>query len=124
MIVPVIVRVVNDWEARRFTVCTEPVIVTVLVPGVSVLPAPDVFQDPLTVQAPVSVIVPEAPPVIVTFVNVHAEAPAARVPPFGTTRFEPPVMLNPPVVSVPATVSEFDTSMAVDSVIVPETARL
>src|SRR5205809_7135633 len=103
----VIVRVVNDWEARRFTVCAEPVIVTVLVPGVSVLPAPDVFQDPLTVQAPVSVIVPEAPPVIVTFVNVHAEAPAARVPLFGTTRIAPPVWLNPLEVCVLAIVREF-----------------
>src|SRR5438093_4005401 len=84
-------------------------------------PPPVLSQEPLTVHGPVRVIVPETAPVIVTFVNVDVEVPAARVPPSGTTRFEPPVMLNPPVVSVPLTVKELDTSTAVDCVIVPET---
>src|SRR5207244_5281221 len=97
--------------------------VTVDVPEFRTEPGPVVSQEPLTVHAPVKVIVPETPPVIVTFVNVDVDVPAARVPPSGTERFEPPVMLKPPVVSVPLTVNDLDTSMAVDRVRVPETLR-
>src|SRR5437899_7235813 len=114
----------NVWPAARLIVCEVPVNVTVDVPGFRTEPAPVLSQEPLTVHAPVRVIVPEIEPVIVTFVNVDVEVPAARVPPSGTERFEPPVMLNPPVVRVPLTVKEFVTSMAVDWVTVPETARL
>jgi len=88
--------------------------ITVDVPEFRTEPAPVLSQEPLTVHAPVRVIVPETAPVIATLVNVDVEVPAARAPPSGTNRFEPPVMLNPPVVSVPLTVKELDTSMAAD----------
>src|SRR5437867_281842 len=112
--VPPIVRLYNVWPGARLIVWAIPVKVTVDVPEFRTEPGPVVSQEPLTVHAPVRVIVPETPPVIVTFVNVDVDVPAARVPPSGTKRFEPPVMLKPPVVSVPLTVNELDTSMAVD----------
>src|SRR2546422_1245742 len=122
--VPPIVRLWNIWPDARLIVCEVPVKVTVDVPEFRTEPAPVLSQEPLTVQVPARVIVPETAPVIVTLVNVDVEVPAARVPPSGTKRFEPPVMLNPPVVSVPLTVKKLDTSMAVDWVTVPETVRL
>lgn len=65
--------------------------VTVEVPEFSEEPAPEVFQLPLTVQAPVvNVRVPEVPPFIVTFETVAVEA-------FATSRPALPIASAPPV---------------------------
>jgi hypothetical protein len=72
-------------------VVDAPLIVTVEVPEFSDEPAPDVFQLPLTVQAPVvNVRVPEVPPFIVTFETAVAEA-------FATRRPALPIASAPPV---------------------------
>jgi len=80
--VPLTVRAANAFDALRIlTVVPAPVIVTVLAPPVSVEPAPDVSQLPVTVHAPVvSVSVPDAPPVIVTFDTLTVDAFAVRMP--------------------------------------------
>jgi hypothetical protein len=63
--------------------------VTVLDVAVSVEPIPDVSQFPATVHEPAAVIVPDVPPVIVTFVILTAEVPAVRVAPLFTVRLPP-----------------------------------
>src|SRR5881396_3457575 len=85
--VPLTVRAANPFDAFRIlTVVPAPVIVTVLAPPVNVEPAPDESQLPVTVHAPVvSVSVPDAPPVIVTF-----DALTVRVPAL-------PMVIAPPV---------------------------
>src|SRR5256886_14558581 len=90
--VPLTVRAVNPFDAFRILmVVPAPVIVTVLAPPVNVEPAPDVSQLPVTVHAPeVSVSVPDAPPVIVTFDALTADAFAVRIPAF-------PMVIAPPV---------------------------
>lgn len=77
-----------------------PVKVTVDVPDASEDPAPEVFQLPVTVHAPVvRVIVPEVPPVIVTFDALTVEAFAVRRPRFPMAR-APPVRARLLVASV------------------------
>jgi hypothetical protein len=94
VIVPLIVRAPNPFEALRIlAVRAAPVIVTVLEAAVSVEPVPEVSQFPATVHAPDVVMVPEPPPVIVTFVTLTADVPAVRVAPLLTDRF-PPVPVN------------------------------
>jgi len=90
--VPLTVRAANPFDAfRTLTVVPAPVIVTVLAPPVNVEPAPDVSQLPVTVHAPVvSVSVPDAPPVIVTFDALTADAFAVSTPPL-------PIVSAPPV---------------------------
>src|SRR3989475_5525845 len=82
----------NPFDVSRIlTVVPAPVIVTVLAPPVNVEPAPDVSQFPVTVHAPVvSVSVPDAPPVIVTFDALTADAFAISTPPL-------PIVSAPPV---------------------------
>src|SRR2546427_9123580 len=82
----------NPFDVSRIlTVVPAPVIVTVLVAAVSVEPAPEVSQFPVPVLAPVvSVSVPDAPPAIVTFDTLTAEAFAVRTPAF-------PIVSAPPV---------------------------
>src|SRR5437879_9116014 len=77
------VRAPNPFdEFRILTAVPAPVIVTVLAVPVNVEPAPDVSQLPVTVHAPVvSVSVPDAPPVIVTFDALTADAFATSTPP-------------------------------------------
>src|SRR5439155_24290586 len=124
-IVPAITRVANAVAASIFRVLLAPSIVTVLVPCVNVDPAPEVSQLPWTVHDPeVRVIVPLAPPVIVTSVKVAVLALAVRVPPFGTLRFEPPVIVLSAVASVPDTESVLLMSVALLMVIVPLVVRL
>src|SRR5213594_1455183 len=68
-IVPLIVRLLKLLlELRKFTVLDVPESVTVLVLFVNVLPTPLVSQLPLAFHAPapLKLIVPEVPPVIVT----------------------------------------------------------
>src|SRR5438093_11667384 len=81
----------NPFDAFRIlTVVTAPVIVTVLAVPVKVEPAPDVSQLPVTVHAPVvSVSVPDALPVIVTFDTLTADAFAVTTPPSSMV-FVPP----------------------------------
>jgi len=90
--VPLTVRAPNPFDVSRIlTVVPAPVIVTVLVPPVNVEPAPDVSQLPVTVHAPVvSVSVPDAPPVIVTFDTPTVDAFPVSTPPF-------PMVSAPPV---------------------------
>jgi hypothetical protein len=108
-----------------FTVFVVPDRVTVLVPLVNVEPAPDVSQLPDTDHEPlVRVIVPLVPPVIVTSASAMVLAFAVSVPPFGTTRLEPPEMALLFVVRVPDTVNVFVTSMAVLIEIVPLGVKL
>src|SRR5207249_1369624 len=122
--VPAITRMLNRWVASIFKVLLVPSIVMVLVPAVNVDPAPEVSQLPWTVHDPlVSVIVPDAPPVIVTSVNVAGLALAVRVPPLGTTRFEPPEIVWSAVARVPETVSVWLMSVALRIVIVPLVVR-
>jgi len=101
--VPLIVRAANPFDAFRIrTVVTAPVIVTVLVPAVNVEPVPEVSQLPVTVQAPVvSVSIPDAPPVIVKFDTLTAEAFAVSTPPLPIVR-APPVRPRLPVARVVA----------------------
>src|SRR2546427_13068722 len=101
--VPLIVRAANRFEAFSVrTVVPAPVIVRVLVPAVNVEPAPGVSQLPGTVQAPVvSVSVPDAPPVIVAFDTLTAEASAVSTPPLPIVR-PPPVRARLPVARVVA----------------------
>ena len=103
------------------TVLVVPDSVTVDVPFVKTEPTPDVSQLPDTVaDAEVNVIVPDAPPVIVTSVKVKVELLASRSPPLGTLRLAPPEMAFPLVVKVPDTDSVCETSMALDCVMVPD----
>src|SRR5207247_6547283 len=90
--VPLTMRAAIPFDPFRIlTVVPAPVIVTVLAPPVNVEPAPDVSQLPVTVHAPVvSVSVPDAPPVIVTFDTPTADAFAVRMPPL-------PMVIAPPV---------------------------
>jgi hypothetical protein len=93
-IVPVIVRTPKPFEALRIpTVCAAPFIVTVLKVPVKLELAPDVSQFPATVHDPEAVIVPDVPPVIVTFVTLTVDVPAVNVAPLFTVRF-PPVPVN------------------------------
>src|SRR5438093_923234 len=120
-IVPAMISVLKRFAASILRVLPAPSIVTVLVPAVNVLPAPEVSQLPLTAQAPVvSVIVPV--PVPVTFATVTVDAFAVSVP--DTERFEPPEIAKFAVARVPDTSRELLTSISVDCVIVPETVRL
>src|SRR5437870_4471159 len=74
--------------------------VTVLESFVNVAPTPDVSQLPLTLQAPpVSVMVPEVPPFIVTSAAETVEAFATRIPE-SPTAMEPPVKERFAVASV------------------------
>src|SRR6267143_350860 len=79
--VPEIVRLWNPLEASRVRmVLTAPDMMIVLVPFVNVAPTPDVSQLPPTVQAPVvSVMVPDVPPLIVTFTADTVEPFAMRI---------------------------------------------
>ena len=94
--VPLIVSAPNPFDASRIlTVRAAPFIVTVLAVAVSVEPAPDVSQFPATVHVPEVVIVPEVPPVMVTFVTLTVDVPAVRVAPLFTVKFPPvPVFLG------------------------------
>ena len=75
---------------RMATVFAAPAKVTVEVPLVNVEPAPLVFQDPVTVHEPaVRMIVPDAPPAMVTSPTATDELPALNVAPLFTTRFPP-----------------------------------
>ncbi len=79
VIVPLTVSAKNPFDAfRRETFLDAPLRVTVPALAVNVDPAPLVFQLPETVQAPLVVIVPDSPPVIVTLPvpTVTAELPA------------------------------------------------
>src|SRR5438093_3401943 len=123
-IVPAMISVLKRFAASILRVLPAPSIVTVLVPAVNVLPAPEVSQLPCTIHEPeVSVIVPPEP-VIDTSVNVAVEALAVRVPVEVTVRFEAPEIVLFEVVSVPETVSVLDTSISVLIVIVPLVVRL
>jgi hypothetical protein len=119
VIVPEIVRDANPLEASRVaTVLVVPLIVTVDVPFVNTDPAPDVSQFPETVHDPdVSVIVPEVPPVIVTFPMVTvAWLPLMTPPLFTVSALEPNENVPElPAVSVRVPVTE----TAPDAVIVP-----
>jgi hypothetical protein len=96
----------------------------VLVPLVNVVPVPLVAQFPLTVHDPdVSVIV-SAPEVMVTSETVTVDAFAVSVPPEESVRVPLPESAKFAVVKAPVIKVAFDTSMAVDIVIVPETVRL
>src|SRR5438093_12833420 len=90
--VPLTVRAANPFDAFRIlTVVPAPVIVTVLAPPVNVEPAPDVSQLLVRAQSRVvSVSVPDAPPVIVTFDALTADAFAVRVPAL-------PMVIAPPL---------------------------
>jgi hypothetical protein len=110
-------------ELRVFTVFVVPESVTVLVLFVNVLPAPEVSQLPeaFHVPAPLKLIVPDVPPVMVTSVDVTAPVERLNVVPFPmvtvpsvNVEVEPvippvptkdttglPVTLSPLVVSVP-----------------------
>ena len=99
-----------------------PVIVSVLVPFVKVVPVPDVFQLPETVQAPdVNVIVPLVADVIVTLpLTVTVLALAVKVPrvPMVTPaavipRLEPEVVRTvDPVTTVCCTVNKPSMTIA------------
>ena len=81
-------------------VSLPPLRVTVDVPLVNVVPAPLVFQLPVTVHDPVvRVIMPLVPPVIVTPDADTVEAFAVRTPALPTTR-APPVSPRLAVASV------------------------
>jgi hypothetical protein len=85
---PLIVSAANPFDPFKIlTVRAAPLIVTVLPVPVKVEPAPEVSQFPETVHDPDDVIVPDVPPVIVTFVTLIVELPAVRVAPLLTTRF-------------------------------------
>src|SRR5436853_5904128 len=71
------------------TVRAAPFMVTVLAVAPSVDPAPDVSQFPATVHVPEVVIVPEEPPVMVTFVTLTVDVPAVSVAPLFTVKFPP-----------------------------------
>ena len=103
------------------TVLPDPFIVTVDVPAVNVVLAPEVSQLPETVHDPVvNVIVPL--PLAVTFATVTVLAFAVNMP--DTERFAPPEIVKFAVASVPETVSVLLTSISVDIVYEPETVRL
>ena len=89
--VPEMVRLWKPFEASRVrSVLAAPDKVTVLESFVNVAPTPEVSQLPLTVQAPpVSVMVPEVPPFIVTSAAETVEAFATRIP-------ESPTAMEPP----------------------------
>jgi hypothetical protein len=81
-------------------VAAAPVNVIVDDPVLSVEPAPEVSQFPLTVHVPVVMTkLPEVPPVIRTFETDTTEAFAARLPPFPRLML-PPLRANPPVAKV------------------------
>jgi hypothetical protein len=85
-----IVKLLKSFAAFKIVMLLTPLIVTVLVPFVNTDPAPLVFQFPESVHEPVvSVIVPLAPPVIVTVVTVTVEAFAVRIPPLPTFNAPP-----------------------------------
>jgi hypothetical protein len=108
-----------------FTVLAAPERTTVDVPLVNVDPEPEVSQFPETLIVPVvRERVSAEPSFIVTFVKVIVDEVAVRVPPPWTTRFAPPVILFPEVVSVPVIETELLTSTAVLCVIVPLTVTL
>src|SRR5437879_7499433 len=90
--VPEMVRLWKPFEASRVrSVLAVPDKVTLLEPFVNVAPTPDVSQLPLTVKAPpVSVMVPEVPPFIVTSAAETVEPFAARIP-------DSPTVIEPPV---------------------------
>ena len=99
------------WAGRVVTVPVALNVYTLVVPAFHVEPAPDVFQLPATVQAPVvTVRVPVVPPVIVALDTVTVEAFAVRMPPFPTLR-APPANPRPPVAS-----SVVETPSAIDRV--------
>jgi hypothetical protein len=111
--------------SRVLTVFVAPDRVTVLVPFVNVDPVPDVSQFPETVHEPlVIVIVPDVPPVIVTFPNVTVDVVEVSVPPFWTVRFAPPDKVRPPVIRVPEIVRDDETPIAVDIVRDPLTVTV
>lgn len=102
VIVPLIVRTPKAFPAFRIRIVrAAPLIVTVLVVPVKVEPAPEVSQFPVTVHEPEVVIVPEVPPVIVTFPTLTVDVPAVRIAPLFTVRFPPvPVSARLAVASV------------------------
>jgi len=88
--VPPIVSAPNPFDASRIlTVRAAPFIVTVLAVPLRVEPAPDESQFPATVHVPEVVIVPEEPPVMVTFVTLTVDVPAVSVAPLFTVKFPP-----------------------------------
>jgi len=101
--VPPMTSAPKPFDAFRIlTVVTAPVIVTVLAVPVKVEPAPDVSQLPVMVHAPVvSVSVPDALPVIVTFDTLTADAFAVNTPPSSMV-IAPPVRPRLLVASVVA----------------------
>ncbi len=90
--VPEITSMRNPFDASSVaTVFPVPDSVIALVPLTKLDPTPDVFQWPLTVQVPpVRVIVPDAPPVIVTSATATVDAFAMRIPKLPTA-IDPPV---------------------------------
>src|SRR5437879_7619903 len=94
----------NPFDASRIlTVRAAPFIVTVLEVAVRAEPAPDVSQFPATVHEPDVEMIPDVPPVIVTFVIETVEVPAVSVAPLFTVKFPPvPVSTRFAVASVAA----------------------
>jgi hypothetical protein len=76
----------------------------------------------MTVEVPTVKVAPAAE--VSMLVTVILLLPAVRVPVADTVRLDPPVMLLFEVVSVPVMLKVFDTSIALDWVMVPLTVRL
>src|SRR6266487_4646157 len=108
VIVPETVRDAKPLDAFSiFTVFVAPDSVTVLVPLANVEPAPLVSQLPETVHDPdVRVIVPLAPPVIVTLATVTVAALPFTTPPLLTVRLPVPKDRNPAPLTVRVPVTE------------------
>ena len=92
------VRSSNVLSAASIVMLAVASKVTMPVPCVYVDPTPDVSQLPETVHAPVvTVMIPDAPPVIVTLASVAVVAFAVRMPPLPT--FSAPVLRPRPAVA-------------------------
>src|SRR2546428_4264291 len=104
---------------RVATVFPGPFMVTVPVPAVKVVLAPDVSQSPETVHGPVVIVVEPVPDSVNPSLSVTVDVLASNVP---LTTSEKTDKLNPEVVRLPLTVVTPDVT-ALSCEMVPETTR-
>lgn len=124
VMLPEIIRIPKVCNAPRVTVPDAALSVTVEVPAAKVEDAPDVSQEPDDEMEPlVREIVFAKASFIVTPATETEDVVPMSAPPPETTRFAPPVMLFPEVVSVPVMESVPVTSIALVTAIVPEIVR-
>jgi hypothetical protein len=119
------IRIAKACDAPRLIVPDAALSVTVEVPAAKVEDAPDVSQEPDAEMEPLvrEIVFAEASFIVTPATEMEDVVPMS-VPPPETTRFAPPVMVFPEVVSVPVMESVPVTSIALVMAIVPEMVRL